>query len=402
MTGPKKAMILRESRMGCQIYRIERRDGVVKRYTDHDSPVWFEGEQYVPSDEPDALETGGGSEGRQINRAAGLREQSTAVAGLISSSGITTEDIRAGRYRRAVVWVRALDPRAPWAGSAYGKRCIVSDLQLEDGVWQANIASEATHHLAARRGATVGRRCRCTFLENNQWSQCTRPKTPGGGPSLIKEEWEVLQQGTGGYAPTVLQVDGPRQFRVSIPKRTLASLVAVSGGVDITTGADHFFGGSSPTAGSRIKIPFGIRGSSNTDLNQLWTSATVKDADEFFIPYTGGGGLGSGGAAAFEPPAEWFADGLIRWIGGDNAGEEHNILGSGDFVFDADGNRQGYVDVTLYEAPGLPVQVGDTCELQTGCDRQITTCVDRDNVQNFDAEPTLESTTKLTETPNAR
>lgn len=93
---------------------------------------------------------------------------------------------------------------------------------------------------------------------------------------------------------------------------------------------------------------------------------------------------------AIEPSANAYGGGLIRWIGGANAGLEGAIAQSDGAV------------VTLRAAPPFAAAAGDRCELIEGCDKRIETCTARfANAVNFRGEPYLPGIDLLTRYPGA-
>jgi uncharacterized phage protein (TIGR02218 family) len=87
-------------------------------------------------------------------------------------------------------------------------------------------------------------------------------------------------------------------------------------------------------------------------------------------------------------PANGFAYGEMRWLGGVNCGLTADIVAS-------DGNS-----ITLGRAP--PPRAGDRLELVEGCDKQMLTCANRfANAINFRGEPYLPGNDLLTRYPGA-
>lgn len=77
-------------------------------------------------------------------------------------------------------------------------------------------------------------------------------------------------------------------------------------------------------------------------------------------------------------PEQRFAAGIIRGLTGENVTVEREVKRD-----NRDGVH-GFID--LWDALPFDVQVGDTFELEPGCDRTITTCHDKfDNVVNIQA-----------------
>lgn len=89
-----------------------------------------------------------------------------------------------------------------------------------------------------------------------------------------------------------------------------------------------------------------------------------------------------------EPEENAYGYGVLRWIGGANAGLSADIMASSGAA------------VTLLDAPFRTVVAGDRVELVQGCDKRFATCVGRfGNALNFRGEPHLPGNDLLTRYP---
>ena len=94
-----------------------------------------------------------------------------------------------------------------------------------------------------------------------------------------------------------------------------------------------------------------------------------------------------------DKPDDWFAGGVIRFTSGQNSGRAIEVRGA-DLATG---------DLVLSFPPPFPVGTGDAFEIYPGCDKRLSTCIERfDNVLNFRGDPFVPGADKLTETPNAR
>ena len=97
----------------CRCWRIERRDGVVLGFTDHDRALQFEGTEYRPES---------GLSARALAQANGLGVDNSEAVGLLQSDAISEADILAGRYDAAEVtawlvrWDRVADRQIRFRG----------------------------------------------------------------------------------------------------------------------------------------------------------------------------------------------------------------------------------------------------------------------------------------------
>ena len=78
----------------CQCWAVERRDGVVMGFTDHDRDLAFEGVTF---------RAGTGLTAGALQQVAGLAVDNAEVVGALSDAGIREEDLRAGRFDGAGV-----------------------------------------------------------------------------------------------------------------------------------------------------------------------------------------------------------------------------------------------------------------------------------------------------------
>lgn len=92
----------------CKIWRIERTDGTVLRFTEHDRDLVVDGETFLAtaSFDPSSI---------KVN--ADLSVSDMDVQGAFDSSYITAEDLLAGRYNGATFWVA----ECLWENVAAGK-----------------------------------------------------------------------------------------------------------------------------------------------------------------------------------------------------------------------------------------------------------------------------------------
>jgi uncharacterized phage protein (TIGR02218 family) len=78
----------------CRCWRIERRDGTVHGFTDHDRDLSFDGVVHRASSGMDAS---------ALTSSTGLSVDNAQAVGALSDAAITEEDIRAGRFDRAEI-----------------------------------------------------------------------------------------------------------------------------------------------------------------------------------------------------------------------------------------------------------------------------------------------------------
>jgi hypothetical protein len=78
----------------CHLWRVERMDGLVIGFTDHDSEISLEGVRYRADS---------GLTAQALQQTTGLSVDNTEAVGALSSLAVSEEDIAAGRFDRAEV-----------------------------------------------------------------------------------------------------------------------------------------------------------------------------------------------------------------------------------------------------------------------------------------------------------
>ncbi|MBY6138466.1 DUF2163 domain-containing protein [Leisingera daeponensis] len=78
----------------CRCWAVDRRDGAVLGFTDHDCVLSFEGVDFRP---------GSGLTARAVQQATGLSVDNTEALGVLSDAAVREEDIEAGRFDGAGV-----------------------------------------------------------------------------------------------------------------------------------------------------------------------------------------------------------------------------------------------------------------------------------------------------------
>jgi len=139
------ALLMRQrfrTKTWCFCYKVLRKDRDQFRFTDHPHIVNFQGETYTPM--------GSGSVSAEA-RIAG-QESDMEIVGLLDSTSITADDIRAGLYRGAELYIYIVNWRFPIEAHYSGYK-MIQDLQYDGTVWVASIVGRAR-----KLQTTTGRR----------------------------------------------------------------------------------------------------------------------------------------------------------------------------------------------------------------------------------------------------
>lgn len=132
------------------IWTVERFDGVVLRFTDHDEPIVHGGQTYVPA--------GGFSPSAREKHVGTEKASNLEIRGIVSSNAITEEDLRAGRYREANVTERKIDWRYPWLGTFDRRVYAITETKFSVNGWEATLEGN-TRKLRQAAGRVIQRRC---------------------------------------------------------------------------------------------------------------------------------------------------------------------------------------------------------------------------------------------------
>lgn len=125
------------------LFRLQRQDGFVLRFTDHDRPLTFDGELYEPVNL---------SSISAERREAGLRSGNQEASGIVDGVTITIPDLLGHKYRGAIVWQKLIDWRRP-LHVFYAETKRVRQIQWDGSRWVATLEG-----MAARMQQLVGGR----------------------------------------------------------------------------------------------------------------------------------------------------------------------------------------------------------------------------------------------------
>lgn len=132
------------------LWKIVRRDNVTFRFTDHDGKLTYNEEVYTPS---------GGWNASARRKRDSLGGQDFEATGIISSSTVTTEDLRKGLYDGAAIYEYLVDWRYPWAGAFRTAKYFISSIRYNGREWYVTLEG-LTQKLKHRVGGVYGRGCR--------------------------------------------------------------------------------------------------------------------------------------------------------------------------------------------------------------------------------------------------
>jgi uncharacterized phage protein (TIGR02218 family) len=131
----KQLVSLTINRTHCRasLWEISRLDGQIFRFTDHDVPIVYEGDTYVPD--------GSGLVASAREHNEGIDAQNLDIRGAVTSDSITHQDLFAGLFRGARVVETVVDWRFPWAGKFLTASFILNNTTFDGKKWTADLLS---------------------------------------------------------------------------------------------------------------------------------------------------------------------------------------------------------------------------------------------------------------------
>jgi len=135
----------------CNVWRVERTDGVVQRFASHDKTVRFQREDYVPL----------GPSASDIEQGEAAAESDFEMIGFLSADTIKAAAIRAGRYDGARIVHHVIDWARPWT---WTKRHVwyIKNIQEGGTVFRASVQG-VERHLTFQAGRFYERECEKTL-----------------------------------------------------------------------------------------------------------------------------------------------------------------------------------------------------------------------------------------------
>lgn len=149
--GPNlKQTLLSSVHQLAMLWDIDRSDGTVLRFTNHNERLVFDGNTYSPDK---------GFDGSAVQLKSTLSARNLTFEGMISADVITEEDLRAGRYRDAKVTQYLINSRAPWLGWLDRQFFWIKDTTWTGETWEARLEGIGTW-LTQAKGFVHTRTCR--------------------------------------------------------------------------------------------------------------------------------------------------------------------------------------------------------------------------------------------------
>lgn len=230
-------------------WKVERLDGTVFRFTDHDHKLTVENEEYTPV---------GGFSPSAIQHDAGLEDRNRELVGVLVSSAITFADLQAGLYQGAKITERLVDRRWPWAGPFATRVYWVGETAFTGERWEANLAG-LTGRLQRAVGDVFVRSCRVDLFSAKCGVTKASHEFTGSVSSIVTQRRKIRtstlgspakddgwfdegdfewtsgnNSGVKGEVRSYLKTNSEIEFYIATPKD-----IQVGDGFKIWTGCDH-------------------------------------------------------------------------------------------------------------------------------------------------------------------
>lgn len=253
----------------CTLWRIERTDNVILRFTTHDCQLLF---NVLRADAQTLLASGPGGVGTDElytpvdsfsatarEKLSGIKDQNAEITGVISSEAITDDDLRAGRYREAKVVEMLVDWRFPGYGYFFKNNYYITTVWYAREIWDAQISGLPTW-MRRDNGSVLSNMCRFKF----------------GDPKSCAVNLEALA-----VAGTVSSVTTPNLTFVAaglpVPDPPFE-------GVGVTAPNYYDYGQITWTAGLNIGLTTDVKHNDGTNIYlQLTTPFAIQVGDTFSI-----------------------------------------------------------------------------------------------------------------------
>jgi len=137
----------------CTCWKLIRCDGVILRFTTHDTIVTIGVEDYTPV---------GGFDETATEYAKGLGETNKDLIGVLSAEAVTSSDLKAGKYDGGQVLEMTVDHTYPWVGPLRTQSYTIRRVRWTDSNWEVELEG-FTRNLRNPVTGVFGRTCQWKF-----------------------------------------------------------------------------------------------------------------------------------------------------------------------------------------------------------------------------------------------
>ena len=168
------------------LWKIERLDGAIFRFTDHNIKLTVQGQVYTPIDSFIATAREAQSQLESIN---------VTAQGSVTAASFTVDKMIAGFFREAEVTEFVVDWKYPWAGIIICNIYIIEQLTFDGERWVAEFVGQAKR-LTRQVGHVYSRNCRYTLGDQDckvDLSTGGFTNTPSNGVTAVTTDRESTQ-----------------------------------------------------------------------------------------------------------------------------------------------------------------------------------------------------------------
>ncbi len=418
----------------CSCWKIVRRDGQAFYFTDHDKDIVFEGNTYEAESSYDRT---------AIQSSSDFSVDNLDVAGIIDSEKITDQELRAGLFNRADVYIFILNWKDPSQGALKVRRGWLGEVSLlGNGTFQSEIrglAQALSHNFievfsSQCRADFCDARCKLNIAdfqtETTVVASATRdsltigtieggeePPPPPEPPAY--RYWKLanmtgqmnegvsmaeiqLRASVGGSALTPVAVSASNTDKNNTPAKAIdgnpstlwGTVEGLNGTVWYTLDMGVPVSVAEIAITARIDPPWQRQTPHRFNLyfsadGINWTLAKVANIQPFNTP----GQTQTVSLSSFTGNFSGdLAYGTVTFVDGENAGRVMEIIG-----FDED-----TATIELFENVPYEIAVGTTVKVAPGCDKTLDRCIFYANVINRRAEDYIPGTDELVSYPDAQ
>jgi uncharacterized phage protein (TIGR02218 family) len=171
-------------------WRIERADGAVLGFTDHDRALTFDGVSYAPES---------GADASALQSSADLAVDNAEIMGALSSDALSAEDLGAGRYDGASVEIWRVNWADPSA-RALMKRGVIGEVAREGQRFRAEIRG-LSERLDRVTGRVFQRGCDAVLGDQRCGVDLSAPAFRGAGTvAAVLDDQRFLAGGLSAFA----------------------------------------------------------------------------------------------------------------------------------------------------------------------------------------------------------
>jgi len=335
------------------LWTIERNDGEVLRFTDHDRDLVFEGATYL---------SGIGYDRSAIEDKVDLSVDNMEIKGILDGTLVKRNDVRGGLFDGARVTIQVVNykdlsmgsivRRTGWLGTARQNNLGEFDVELR-GLSQALSEGLTLVYTPACPVDLGSTKCQVPVLTRTERQSLTTYAT---------ENWMIVSE----YPDYVWKCTSPGQTEdETILDFTIFDVGA--SGVEVTDGS--------------------VTWVSNLRYDRDFTVTSVTNRKAFSVTLT---------EPRLADYPDWFQEGALLFNTGANASVSKGIK------FAPEGST-GDVEIELHLRLPFEVQVGDTGTAIPGCSKTVPDCGNKfGNVLNFQGHPYVPGDNYLKKYTNAK